>query len=134
MRQNRYVFLLRTFLTPIKLSWSCATSVGEASEAACGTPTAGPPGHAPPEKAQAEASTLPYITLKSTKSCQTQQAKQSAQTKPADPPSSLLAACLCLHLHILQHHLNPVEAVQLLNKQAEGTDGSGDRNSNNKNC
>lgn len=55
-------------------------------------------------------------TLKSTKLCQTQLAKQPAETKPADPPSSLLVACLYLHLRIFQYHLYPVEPAQPWNK------------------
>lgn len=56
-QQNHYVFLLRTLLTPVKLSaGALPPTVGEASDAACGTPPAGPRGHVPPEKVQVEAS------------------------------------------------------------------------------
>lgn len=46
------VFLLMTFLTPAKLSWSSGTYPEEAGDAACRTSSAGLHGQAPPEKPQ----------------------------------------------------------------------------------
>lgn len=46
-QQRHYVFLLMTFLTPAKLSWSSATYPEEAGDAACRTSAAGLHGQAP---------------------------------------------------------------------------------------